>query len=238
MQFSRLGEKVVTSILVVCCVNVTLLSIRQQFFRSPPPPPGRPSQPASGRPLPPGLSLRAGGLRLGRVDAPLQVVEFADFECPFCAVAAGELEEVWRKYPSRISVVFRHMPIEAHPHARDAALAAECAGDQGAFEKYYFALFANYAKLNRRSWRDYAKQSSVPDLNRFDRCLRAGQFRERIDADVELARKVGVVGTPTWIVGDSVYGGVPSVEQIEGWLFSVGRASERPRTAAGAAASR
>lgn len=100
----------------------------------------------------------------------------------------------------------------------DAALAAECAAEQGRFEQYYYLLFANYSKLAKRKWRDYAKDAGVVDLAAFERCTESAKYAAHIDADTAIARIVGVNGTPTWVVGDSVFGGVPSMAQLKDWV--------------------
>jgi protein-disulfide isomerase len=215
-MMSKVLERIGTPLLVGCCLTVTALSIRRQFFPPPPPEPARPTQAAKGRPIPAVASREEQGPRLGPPDAPLRLVEFADFECPFCAVAAGEIREIRQRYPGAVSISFRHLPI--HAHAREAALAAECAAEQGAFENYYYALFQNYAKLGSGKWRKLAEQAHVNDLDRFETCLRSERYAGRIDADTAAASSFGVGSTPTWIVGDSVYGGVPSMSQLDRWV--------------------
>lgn len=211
-------DNLVNVTLAVCCVTVTVLSVRQQLFRPKAPPPPRPEVYAEGRPLPDGVTLVDGGLNIGSGGAGIQVVEFADFECPFCSVAAGEIEEIQKKFPGLLSIRFRHMPVAAHTNARPAAVAAECAAEQGAFEGFYYLAYRNYSDLSRRKLRKLALQAGVKDMPAFDACVESGRHNARIEADIALAKRVGVVGTPTFVVGDSVFGGVPSLAQVEGWV--------------------
>jgi protein-disulfide isomerase len=155
---------------------------------------------------------------MGPKDAPLQIVEFADFECPYCAVAAGEIKELREKYPSAVSVTYRHLLIPGHVNAPGAALAAECANEQGAFEQYYDVLFKNYDKLSKQNWIELAKQAKVADVSAFESCIRSTRLAARIDADTAVAPRLGLRSTPTWIVGDSIFAGAPSMAQLEGWV--------------------
>ena len=214
----KTSEGLLNATLVICCVTVTVLSVKQQFFRPTPPPPQRSEKFAPGRPLPASANLGEAGLRIGSAVAPLRLVEFADFECPFCSVAAGELKEIREKYPELISIRFRHMIVPGHTSARPAALAAECAAEQGAFEPFYYSVFENYAKLSTRKLRELAKKAGVRDMAEFDRCVESERYRTRLDEDAEAARLVGVAGTPTWVLGDSVFGGMPALAQLEQWV--------------------
>jgi protein-disulfide isomerase len=172
------------------------------------------------------VPLGPGGLRLGLGQAPLQITEFADFECPFCSVAAGEIKELREKYPGAVSITYRHLLIPGHSHSAGAALAAECANEQGAFESFYDLMFANYDNLGRKSWMDWAKEARVQDLGAFADCLKSPRRLANIDADTALAPRLGLRSTPSWIIGDSVYAGAPSMEQLESWV----RAASAPRT--------
>jgi protein-disulfide isomerase len=215
-MFRTMLDRISTPILVFCFIAVTPILHPQQPFPPPPPLPSRPTQAAKSRVLPDAAASDGGELQLGPKNATLKIVEFADFECPYCAVAAGELHEIRTKYPNVLSVTFRHFPL--HENSRAAALASECAAAQGAFEPYYYALYENYASLGKGKWRQLAKQAGVPNLNDFDQCVKTERFASRIDSDTAAAARAGVGATPTWVVGDSVFGGTPSLAQIESWI--------------------
>jgi protein-disulfide isomerase len=171
-----------------------------------------------GRPLAPDAHLGVGGARIGSTDAALSLIEFADFECPFWAVSAEYLKEIRERFPGALVLTYRHALGPTHRNAREAALAAECAAEQGAFEEYYYELFANYSRLARRNWTELAKKSGIANLTAFDDCVRSEKFSERIEMDMAAASRVGVNGTPTWVVGDSVYGGALPLAQLEAWV--------------------
>jgi predicted DsbA family dithiol-disulfide isomerase/uncharacterized membrane protein len=143
--------------------------------------------------------------RKGATDATVAIVEFSDFQCPYCVQAFRDLHELVRSRPD-VSIVFRHFPLDAscntqvqhtiHPDACLAACAAECAGQQGRFWEYHDVLFENHEHLERESLFRYAREMQL-DLAAFRTCLDDPKTRERIAQDVAAASKVGVTSTPT-----------------------------------------
>ncbi len=218
MSTSDAWGKVFTGILSLCCVTVTILSVKQRFFRPTAPLPARPVESAQGRPIPSGEQVSFVGPRIGGENAPLHIVEFADFECPFCAVSSGELEDLLKQYPGRVTITYKHLLIPGHVHSRTAALAAECAAEQGAFEAFYHQVFNNRNKLGSRTWAKLAKAANVRDLVSFDECVASERYAGRIVEDSIIAARLGISATPTWIVGDSLFGGAPSMQQLEEWV--------------------
>jgi len=226
---NNLLDRVATPVLIICCVAITTLSLKQYFFPPAPPTPQIPVQATKGRPLPDSARIGLGNLRIGPKDAPLQITEFADFECPFCSVAARQMHELQAKYPATITITFRHFLIGGHAHAPLAAAAAECAADQGAFEKYHSLLFENYRQLTQKKIRALAKTAGVTNMGAFDDCVASNRHEDRIHADTVAGRMAGVGGTPSWVVGDSIYGGLLATSQVEGWAKAL--MSKRTTTA-------
>ncbi len=138
---------------------------------------------------------------LGPPDAPLTLVEYADFECPFCARATGVAAEVRAHFGDELRYVLRHLPLaEIHPHAELAAAAAEAAGAQGRFWEMHDLLFAHQDALTRECLAGYAGDLGL-DVRRFLLDLDAPEPAERIRADVASAEASGARGTPTFFVG-------------------------------------
>lgn len=134
---------------------------------------------------------------------PIRIVEFMDFECPYCAAFALRLDSLMTSYPEKISITFHHFPLRSHSLALQAAIAAECAAEQNAFWPFYRALFAQQRKLAILAFPTYAAEAGVADLNRFQSCsmLPADSF-PRIRYGLDLGRRTGVRGTPTvWVNG-------------------------------------
>jgi Na+:H+ antiporter, NhaA family len=137
----------------------------------------------------------------GPVDAPLTLVEYGDFECPFCARATGSVDELRERFGDRLRYVFRHTPlVDVHPHAQLAAEAAEAAGAQGRYWEMYDRLFAHQDRLGTTDLLDHAEALGL-DVERFARDLGTGRYARHVEHDVESAEASGVTGTPTFFVG-------------------------------------
>ena len=138
---------------------------------------------------------------LGPPDAPLTLVEYLDFECPFCARATGVATQVRAHFGDELRYVLRHLPLaELHPHAELAAAAAEAAGVQGRFWEMHDELFAHQDALTRDCLAGYAAEIGL-DVTRFLEDLDDPAFVDRIRADVASAEASGARGTPTFFVG-------------------------------------
>ncbi|MCV2491565.1 Na+/H+ antiporter NhaA [Geodermatophilus sp. YIM 151500] len=137
----------------------------------------------------------------GPVDAPLTLVEYGDFECPFCGRATGSVDEVRKVLGDRLRYVFRHTPlVDVHPHARLAAEAAEAAAAQGRFWEMHDRLFHHQDRLAPADLLDHAAAVGL-DLARFTRDLGESRFARRVQEDLTSAEASGVTGTPTFFVG-------------------------------------
>jgi protein-disulfide isomerase len=217
---SRLQD--VATLLMVCCALVVTAAVaRREFFAAPAaaaPPDTEP------RPVDNWEQIAAAGQRMGPVGAPVQIVEFSDFQCPFCATFAQTLRAVRAKYPDRVAVLYRHYPIDQlHPHARTAALAAECAGEQGRFEPYHDRLFAQQDSIGGKAWERFAAEAGVPDAAAFATCLREQRRMGNVTRDAELAEKTGIRVTPSIVIDGTLVPGVLSEPELEKWINERGR---------------
>lgn len=137
----------------------------------------------------------------GRVDAPYTLIEYGDFECPFCSKATGSIREVREFFGDDLRYVFRHLPIERdHPRAYQAALASEAAAAQGKFWEMHDLLFAHSDALEPEQLRSYAEQLGL-DLEAYDEALRTQADRGRVHDDVVDAETSELTGTPAFYVG-------------------------------------
>src|SRR5690606_33018111 len=131
----------------------------------------------------------------GRVDAPYTLIEYGDFECPFCSKATGSIREVREFFGDDLRYVFRHLPVEGeHPHAMEAALAAEAAAEQGKFWEMHDLLFANSNALETDDLRRYAEQLGL-DLEAFDESMRTQAGLSRVHDDLVDAETSELDGT-------------------------------------------
>jgi protein-disulfide isomerase len=151
----------------------------------------------------------------GNPEAPVTIVEFSDFQCPFCKAAESTLKEVLTKYSGRVKLAYLDFPLsEIHPRAQSAAEAARCAGEQGKFWEYHDALYADQSKLNGPELVTSAVALNM-DEKAFRSCLDSGKFKSRIEADVEQGTKVGVVGTPGFFVNGVFLSGAQPLAEFE-----------------------
>ena len=169
------------------------------------------------------------GQRRGVTNAKVVVVEFADFQCPFCVVAAPTLEALRGRFPSSVATVFRHLPLESiHRWARPAALAAECAALQGRFQAFHDVLFAHQDMLGVWSWGRFASLAGVPDTLELALCTTNGTSGARLAEDLQAARDLHLNGTPAFLVNGSLIVGYVPVDSlaslIEGMLVRTSRA--------------
>lgn len=138
----------------------------------------------------------------GHVSAPLTLVEYADFECPFCAKATGAAREVREHFGDDLRYVFRHLPLpDVHPHAELAAAAAEAAAAQGRFWDMHDLLFSKQDELTFEDLAGYAGHLGL-DVEEFLRGLEGQRHAARVREDVADAEASGARGTPTFFIGD------------------------------------
>jgi Na+/H+ antiporter NhaA len=138
----------------------------------------------------------------GRADAPLTLVEYGDFECPFCGKATGVIRELHARFGDDLRYVFRHLPLpDVHRHAELAAQAAEAAGAQGRFWEMHDALFRHQDELEFADLAGYADELGL-DVERFVRDIEEERHAARVRDDVASADASGARGTPTFFVGD------------------------------------
>jgi protein-disulfide isomerase len=151
----------------------------------------------------------AGSPARGPAGAPITIIEFSDFECPFCNRVLPTLEQAITTYGDQIRLVFRQFPLNIHPHAQKAAEASLCADEQGKFWQLHDAMFADQKNLGVDQLKAKAAELGL-DSAAFDACLDSGKFAARIAADMADGQAAGVNGTPALFVnGRFLSGAVP-----------------------------
>jgi protein-disulfide isomerase len=150
-----------------------------------------------------------GGAARGPADAPIAIVEFSDFECPFCLRAFPTVTELLKTYGDRIRLAYRHYPLPNHPNARPAAEAAACANEQGKFWQYHDRLFSSPGKLSGSDLKQHAAELGL-DPTAFNACVDTRKYQKAVDADIAAGEAVGVSGTPAFFInGRPVFGAMP-----------------------------
>jgi protein-disulfide isomerase len=149
------------------------------------------------------------------------LVEFSDFQCPYCAAASGTLKEFVAKHSSDVTLVYKNFPLTSiHTHALPAAKAAWAAGQQGKFWEFHDALFAQQKKLSEPFYQETAKSLGL-DVTRFNRDRASKAADVAIAQDVELADKLGINGTPFFVMNGRVFSGAVELSDLEATLAQV-----------------
>jgi protein-disulfide isomerase len=150
------------------------------------------------------------GFSRGPKDAPVTIVEFSDFQCPFCKTATTTIKQVLDKYPGKVRLVFRDYPLASiHPQAPKAHEAARCAADQAKFWEYHDVLFERSPKLSVPELKRYAQDLKL-DATPFDQCLDSGKYTAEVDKDFQEGASLGITGTPSFFInGKQIVGAQP-----------------------------
>lgn len=151
----------------------------------------------------------AGQPSVGAASAPVTIIEFSDFQCPFCRAAENSLKQVRQKYGDQVKLVYMDFPLGFHPHAMDAARAARCAADQDKFWQFHDALFLDQKKLGPDDLKQTAAKIGL-DGNKFNSCFTSDKHDAGIQKDMAEGSSLGVTGTPTFFInGRQLVGAQP-----------------------------
>ena len=149
---------------------------------------------------------------VGPANAPVTIVEFSDFQCPYCKLSLPLIKEILRKYHDNVKIVYRDYPGPNHPHASQAAEAAHCAGDQGKFWEYHDSLFDRQAPEKGWNFTEIAQELGL-NHDVFATCLITGRYREEVAKDLHDGLTLGVTSTPTFFInGRPLVGARPFAE--------------------------
>jgi protein-disulfide isomerase len=162
----------------------------------------------------PRFEVAAEGPSKGPADARITIVEFSDFQCPYCQRAVSTMKQVLEKYPADVRLVYRHLPLDSiHPHARGAAEAAACADKQGKFWAYHDKLFENNRALAPADLQRYAGEVGL-DPKAFESCVAQQETKDKVDGDLGAARAVGISGTPAFVVNGKLLSGAQPAQNF------------------------
>jgi protein-disulfide isomerase len=150
----------------------------------------------------------------GPAGAPVAIVEYSDFECPFCARVVPTLNKIRETYGDRVKLVYKHLPLRIHPQARPAAAATEAARLQGKFWEMHDKIFANQRELSDAKYVEWARELGL-DVERFERDRKSEAVLARIDKDEEEAARLGVGGTPAFFINGRFLSGAQPFESFQ-----------------------
>jgi protein-disulfide isomerase len=169
-------------------------------------------------PPPPAEEIRgAAQPAIGKSGAPVTIVVFSDYRCPYCQESSRTLNRLLEKHPQDVRVIYRHFP--THPDSKALAQAALCAADQGRFAEYHNLLFGS-ASAQPNDPGALAKQLGL-DLTAFSGCLNSASHAARIDADLKEGQRLGIQGTPTLFVNGVRLRGAQSYERLSAQIQAV-----------------
>jgi len=150
----------------------------------------------------------------GNSDASIVIVEFSDYQCPYCSKFHNTMNDLMAIYPS-IKWVYKHFPLDSiHPYARKAAEASECAGDQNKFWEYNDELFDRQTEIKPDFFGELAKELKL-DTAKFNKCLSSNKYADKVEADYQEGVKAGVRGTPGGFLNGSPLGGAVPLQQMK-----------------------
>jgi protein-disulfide isomerase len=156
----------------------------------------------------------AGAPAKGPENARITLVEFSDFECPYCSHAVGQVDALMKIFPKDIRLVYKQFPLSMHPHARKAAAASLAANEQGKFWQMHDKLFASFRQLDDEHILAMAKEIGL-DMNRFTADLGSGKYDAVIKKDLRDGEESGVAGTPAFFINGKLYSGSMEAAQVK-----------------------
>jgi protein-disulfide isomerase len=151
----------------------------------------------------------------GSEKAPVTIVKFEDFQCPFCKQVQPTFNDLLSRYNGKVRLVHKDLPLESlHPQARQAAEAARCAYEQGKFWEYHDKLYANSPKASSDDMKSYAKDVGL-NVDSFDRCFASGKYKAVVQRDLNEGAQLGLTGTPTFFINGRELSGNQPFEAFE-----------------------
>lgn len=163
---------------------------------------------------PPRVLLEATRLVRGNSEAPVTIMTFSDYQCPYCIRSEPVLAEVLARYPEEVRVIHRHFPLDSiHPQARPAAEAAMCADEQGRFWDFHDAIFARGGRLEAGSYTEIGRALEL-NLEALGQCMGERRYQAFVQADFEAGQAAGVTGTPAFFVNGIALRGARDADEI------------------------
>jgi len=156
----------------------------------------------------------------GPANSKIVIVEFSDFECPYCEVFYGDgYQQLKKRYGDKIRFVYKDFPLPQHPNAYPAALAANCANEQGKFWEYHDVLFQNQINLSGTALVSYAQKVGVADIPKFEDCFKTQKYKAVVDANIQYGQSKFADATPTFYINGQIVKGAPrDFEQLAQYL--------------------
>lgn len=200
--YKEVVSNVFTALLVICAIIMTGFVVHQKWFQS--------ENNLDVQQVDNWQELELKGWQTGPQAAPVQIIEFFDYECPYCKSVQPAVQAVKQKFGNDISIVYTHFPLSGHRYAFDAATASECAGKQGKFQNFHELLFAHQEVLGTFSFDSLAVEAGVKDKSAFKNCLEINETAPIVQSGMDLAKELQINSIPTFIInGKQISGALP-----------------------------
>lgn len=169
---------------------------------------------AEEEPTPTAPNLTGNEIILGDKNAPITVISFTDFQCPYCSRWHETMAKIVKDFPGKVKWVYKHFPLESiHPYAMQSSESVECAGEQGKYWEFVNEIFANQDKFNAEYFNTAAKKIGL-NVNKFKTCVSEGKYKEKVKADQQTGLDIGIRGTPGNFVGGYYLPGAQPYETV------------------------
>lgn len=164
---------------------------------------------------PPRVDVEVGDApSIGPKGAPITIIEFTDYQCPFCSRVRGTITQLTEEYKDKIRYALKDFPLSFHNFAKKAHEAALCAGDQGKYWEYGKSLWANQQALQIEKLKGYAKDLKL-NIKKFDECLDSGKYTKKVEENIQYGASVGVQGTPAFFVNGIFLSGARPIQDFK-----------------------
>ena len=212
LRHTVLLNNALTAVLVITAMTTAGMLVKREFFS--------PQNAAAGPTfIHDWQPLFSEGLRLGPPNAQIEILEFADYQCEFCARVQPTLDSIASIYGQTVAIVYRHLPLEGlHPEAFEAAKAAVCAEHQGSFEALHRAFYAKPELIGIMPLAQLARDAGVQDSVSFANCMRNEATAATVRRDMQAASALGISRTPTFVVQGNVRVGYMGVDEFQFFL--------------------
>lgn len=200
-------DNIFTSILVICALIITFFVLRKEFFAE--------DQTLSISSIENWEKLLPHDAKASANNPKVFLIEFFDYECPFCSTLDATLDTIKLKYKDKIKIIRYHYPLTIHPLAYRAAISAECANSQSYFDVYHKEIMKNQYKLNNINFTDIARKINIKDIGKFQKCIDTEETADIIAKNVQLAKDYKISGTPTLIINNKMISGAVGSKEIE-----------------------
>ncbi len=200
---SEAFDRVATVSLSIAALVVAAVLAKREFF-----PTTSPASFAEGKPpvkVPDWESWKSAGVWIGDSNAPVTIVEFADFECPSCRRFHEEFVRTKAEFGDSVAILFVHFPLPYHRFSRPAARAAECAFAQGRFSQMHDLLYAQQDSFGLKAWSTLATEAGVKDTPEFEKCVESSKRIPRVERGLALGDSIRIEATPTIVINGLRY---------------------------------